>query len=353
MAALSRIGLAVSIVLLGACGGSAPQPSVPEGRRIIALPSGRNVSFGAFADALEAAKVVYVGEHHDREADHHAQLAVLESLYARDPSLALGLEMVQHPFQAALDAFVAGDIDEDTLLSRIDWRERWGFGWPLYRPMFWFAREHHLPIVALNAPVELSRAVVRQGLDALDPAQRAALPELDLTNTAHRAMVEDALHDHPGLDATQLDRFYAAQVVWDETMADRAARFLARRGAPDRMLVLAGTMHVRAGLGIPSRAARRGAAPYVIVMPVAESELDEALRESPPVADFLWVTPDSAGRDGDRFRRSVMPSSRSSIRVSAASGRTSGRRHGSTSERSARRLLRARNRERSSERAYQ
>jgi hypothetical protein len=62
------------------------------------------------------------------------------------------------------------------------------------------------------------------------------------------------------------------------------------------MVVLAGTMHVRAGLGIPSRAARRGATPYAIVMPVAESELDGALHASPRVADFVWVTPDPPER---------------------------------------------------------
>ncbi len=289
--------IALASVLLTACGAATPRPNAPVADRIIALPGARAVSFDALADAIAGARIVYVGEHHDRESDHRVELAVIEALYARDPSLALGLEMVQHPYQEALDAFVAGEIDEATLLERIDWSERWGFDFALYRPMLVFAREHHLPIVALNAPTELSRAIVHDGLDGLDDVQRAALPELDLTNAAHRAMIDDALREHPGLDAARLDRFYAAQVVWDETMADRAARFMAREDAPAHMVVLAGTMHVQAGLGIPSRAARRGARPYVIVMPVAEGELDDALRADPPVADFVWVTPDPPPED--------------------------------------------------------
>lgn len=287
-----RLAITLASALLAACGAPASRTLAPSPERIVALPGARAASFDALADALLDARVVYVGEHHDRADDHHVELAVFEALYARDPSLALGLEMVQHPYQQELDRYVAGEIDEATLLERIDWRERWGFDFAFYRPLLTFAREHHLPIIALNAPVELSRAVVHDGIDGLDPVQRAALPELDLTNAVHRAMIEDALREHPGLDAARLDRFYAAQVVWDETMADRTARFMARDDAPARMLVLAGTMHVRGGLGIPSRAARRGARPYAIVMPVAQSELDDALHADPPPADFLWVTRD-------------------------------------------------------------
>ncbi len=39
------------------------------------------------------------------------------------PSLALGLEMVQKPFQAGLDAWVAGELDEAALRDAIEWDE--------------------------------------------------------------------------------------------------------------------------------------------------------------------------------------------------------------------------------------
>jgi uncharacterized iron-regulated protein len=264
--------------------------SVPRAR-ILALPSGEALSFDELTERLLEARVVYVGEHHDREADHAAQRAIVEALHRRDPSLAIGLEMVQRPQQAALDAYVDGVIDEATLLERIAWTERWGFDFALYRSIFALAAEHRLPMIALNAPSELTRAVARGGLDALSADQRAMLPaELDLTSAPHRRMVEDALRDHPGMSEAMLDRFYAAQVVWDETMAEQVAAFLER--SPARMVVLAGMMHVSAGLGIPDRAARRGAAPHAIVLPIMESELDEALRAEPPLADFLWVVPE-------------------------------------------------------------
>lgn len=283
---------ALALVTL-AC--ATPRTAPAPRARIVALPSGEALSFDELVTRLLEARVVYVGEQHDREADHAAQRAIVEALHARDPSIALGLEMVQRPEQPTLDAFVSGAIDEAELLERLRWTERWGFDFALYRPMFALARAHRLPIIALNAPSELTRAVARGGLEALDDEQRARLPELDLTSAAHRAMVEEALRGHPGMTDDMLERFYAAQVVWDETMAEQVAAFLHR--ADWRLVVLAGAMHVQAGLGIPRRAARRGAGPQAIVLPILESELDAALgpeagRAQEPIADFLWVIPD-------------------------------------------------------------
>jgi uncharacterized iron-regulated protein len=266
-----------------------PMSTLPS-PRIVATRDGRGLELDALLDALEPARVVYVGERHDRAADHAAQLAIFRALHARAPSIALGLEMVQRPRQDALDAYVAHGIEEPALLERVEWRERWGFDFAMYRPLFEYAREHGLRIVGLNAPTELTRAVSRGGLDALEPEQRALLPELDLSNATHRAMFDEAMREHPGLDEARRERFYAAQVIWDETMAETIARTLSGAGAPHRMMVLAGAMHVRPS-AIPERASRRGAGPYRVVVPVAEDELEEALRSDPPLGDFLWVTP--------------------------------------------------------------
>lgn len=287
--------LALPLLWITACGAPAPART-PEPPRIFATVDGRAVSFEALLDALMDARVIYVGEHHDRAADHRAQAAILEGLHARDASLALGVEMVQQPHQGALDAFVAGGLDERGLLEGLEWERRWGVDFALYRPLFVHARRYRVPLVALNAPTELTRAIARAGLDALDPQQRASLPELDLEDETHRAMIGAVLRQHPGLDDAGFERYYAAQVVWDETMADGVARTLSERTssgreAPARMLVLAGAMHVRP-VAIPERAARRGARPYAIVLPVRQSELDEARRADPPIADFLWMTPD-------------------------------------------------------------
>ena len=263
----------------GCVGSTLPEPSA-----IVSGRDGTEASFESMIDDLLEARVVYVGEAHDREAHHQLQAAIVRALFERDPSLAIGLEMVQRPFQEPLSAYVEGRIDEEELLVRVEWRQRWGFDFAMYRPLLEHAREHGIRVVALNAPKELTRAIARGGLDSLDEEMRAGLVELDTADARHREMVREALSGHGGMDEARLERFYLAQVVWDETMADSVARTLAAPGGPRRMVVLAGQMHVREGAGIPRRAARRGAEPYRIVLPVGPDE--------PPadgVADWLVV----------------------------------------------------------------
>lgn len=266
---MSRFAPTAAIALICACGA---EPAAPEPVRIVDLRTGREASFEAMVNDSMGARAVYVGEEHDRPEHHELQAAVVRALHRRDRSLAIGMEMFQRPFQAALDDWVAGRIDEEELLARTEWEERWGFGFEMYRPILEHAREHRIPVVALNAPREVTRAIARGGLEALTVEQRATLPELDLDDARHRALVEEALAGHHGMDETTLERFYTAQVVWDETMAEAVAETLAAPDAPRRMVVLAGGMHVREGRGIPQRAARRGAEPMRIVLPISEDD---------------------------------------------------------------------------------
>lgn len=252
--------------------------------------TGEPVSFDALVADLASARVVYVGEEHTNAADHEAQRAILLALRAARPddALALGLEMVQRPFQPALDAWNAGDASEAELRAGVEWEDRWGYDYGLYRSILDAARDRGVRVVGLNAPREVTRAIGHGGVEALDDGQRAELPELDLEDPGHREMVMAALAGHGGADEAMLERFYVAQVVWDETMAATVAEAL--DAGADRVVALAGRFHVRRGLGIPKRAARRGAAPYRVVLPLAPEEVEGALAEQdPPAADYLWV----------------------------------------------------------------
>ncbi|MDH3728110.1 MAG: ChaN family lipoprotein, partial [Myxococcales bacterium] len=201
------------------------------------------------------------------------------------------MEMFQVPFQEPLDRWSAGEIDETVLRRETEYDQRWGFDFSMYRPMLEFARSRGLEVVALNAPREVALAVARDGIAALPEDLVSTLPELDLDDAAHRALF-DAEFDPSQHDVgEEIDRYYEAQVVWDETMGKRVAETLGRPNGPMRMIVFAGRVHVKRGLGIPERGARRGADPYMVVMPVNEKELKAELKLPPAErsADFFWA----------------------------------------------------------------
>lgn len=260
--------------------------------RILRVRDGEEIGEEIMMGDLARAKVVYLGERHDRATDHAMQHRILRDLYSRDPSLGIGLEMLQTPSQPVLSQWVNGDLDEMALRRDAEWDTRWGHDFALYRPILEFIRARHVRAYALNAPQEITRVVARDGIEALDEEQRASLPTLNTGDVMHRGLVMGALGEHAGeMSDERLERMYTAQVIWDETMARSVVEAMEGEDAPPRLIVLAGRLHVQGGLGIPQRAALAEAQPYRIVLAVDEDsdEIESLLHADPPSADYLWV----------------------------------------------------------------
>lgn len=208
-------------------------------------------------------RLLYVGETHTRNADHLLQLAVLKSL--PPAQAALGVEWFQARFQSALDEFVVGRIDEAEMLRRTEYFSRWGFDYRLYRPILQYAREHHIPIIALNASRELTGAIRDSGIEGLGPDMRQQLPDsYDYSDQAYDRLLREVFDQHRREDA-DFQRFREVQLTWDETMAQNVARYLEEH--PRRqMVVLAGRGHITARHGIPNRVTRRLGIRGVVVL---------------------------------------------------------------------------------------
>jgi uncharacterized iron-regulated protein len=252
-------------------------PEEPLTLSAVTLPEGTALSEEALVAYLADVQVVYVGERHDAPVDHAVQARLVALL---DPDV-LGMEMFQRPFQAPLDAYGSGTLDEAGMLAETEWSERWGRPFEMYRGVVEAGRTGGARLLALNAPREWTRTIGRTGIESLAPEIRSALPEMP-ADEAHRAMVMEALSEHGGhggesMDPAMLERFYTAQLVWDEVMGQTLAEALA---GDDRAVVIAGRMHVQRGLGIPRTAMRRGVRSHRIVLPLTDEEID-AERENP------------------------------------------------------------------------
>ena len=241
----------------------ATPPTVGE---VVHLPTGTIVTPAQMLAVAGEARIVYLGETHDNPASHRLELQVLQGLDEIHPGRqALGMEMFARSQQPVLDRWVAGKLDEKTFLKESHWYEKWSMDFDYYRDLLIYARDRHIPIIALNAEKSLVGAVRSKTLDQLDAESRGQLPELDLDDPYQRAMVTAIFgdHSHGGM---QLDGFVRAQTVWDETMAESVARYLTSpAGKEMHVVVVAGGNHVSYGFGIPRRAFRRFPASYFII----------------------------------------------------------------------------------------
>jgi len=232
---------------------------------------------------LARKRVVFIGEAHDQYGHHLNQLAIIRRLHARHPDLAIGMEFFQQPFQQELDDYIAGKLDERELLKKTEYYKRWRFDFRLYAPILRYARQHHIPVVALNLPMEITRQVGREGPDSLSESQKAQIPaQIDRTDHVYRERLQNIYDSHPKRDGANFDNFLEVQLLWDEGMAERAAQYL-KQHPGRRLVVLAGSGHLAYGVGIPQRLTRRINVGTAIVLQGVEGSIE------PDMADYLLL----------------------------------------------------------------
>lgn len=235
--------------------------------------------FSNVVDGAADKRIVYVGEYHDRFSDHNVQLQIIQALHKRDRALAVGMEMFQRPYQKYLDAYIAGEIDEQEFLRSTEYFKRWVFDYNFYKPILDYCRAERIPVVALNLGREITEKVSKGGMDSLTDEERAELPVgMDFSDDDYRARIRRSFAQHRGKEEKDFESFLQAQVIWDETMAESIDRYL-RKEPGRRMVVVAGGGHVIYGSGIPKRTFRRNGLPYTIILTDGEVE--------PGIADYV------------------------------------------------------------------
>lgn len=269
---------------------------------IHALWGDETLSEAELYERLAEAPGICFGESHGYAETHYAEARALFALSrrARDDGrpFALGFEMFQRPFQAALDGYVAGTLSDVELIVQSEYEERWAIDFDYYRALLERARSFGLPALALNAPAELTRKIARTGLASLSEEERAQLPELDLNDPEHIAYIYSLFGVLPGHEAESgLGNYYVAQTVWDETMADTAARWLSASGDAAQIITFNGSAHCHQS-AIPRRITRRTGVPVLAVLPILASEL-ELYPESGVGYDVVVVLEDEIGLDAE------------------------------------------------------
>jgi uncharacterized iron-regulated protein len=268
--------------------------TMPPARAIPAATQS-NVSFTPrqqqIIDRLQTANVVYLGETHDRESDRQQQLAIMQTLFKQNPRLAIGMEMFQRQMQPVLDRYLAGQITATELRQQSEFDRRWGYKWASYLPILEFAKAHRLPIIALNTPTEITRKAAKTGLASLTTAELEYIPpieQIDRSNLKYQQMILGSYQQHAGIvsiSSRSFDRFYTAQLLWDETMAERVANF-AQQNPQHQTIVIAGRSHIIYGYGIPDRVIRRMGISKFSQKTVLLSHDNDRIEPQP--ADFIW-----------------------------------------------------------------
>jgi uncharacterized iron-regulated protein len=293
-------------------------PSTFEAWQVLDVQTGKLIAFDEWVTLLAEQEVIYLGEEHRNQWHIEAALKVLRAIMDRGTQPLLAMEMFGWDGQAAIDRYLHdSSMTREQFLKASHWEQNWGGAFHDYEPLVAFAHTSHLSLLALNPPRPLVRNVSAHGLKyALND------PEITAWGLDGTHLVEDAAYRevilrqlqlcHGGLAEEAYERMYQASMFRDEGMAKTIADFLgSASGDPTSgvgpLVSYTGGGHIQYHLPVPKRVSRRraGAVKQKTVYmtsfrPDHPEEAQELLRDG--IADYLWLTPVSAGGPAQRCR---------------------------------------------------
>jgi uncharacterized iron-regulated protein len=253
--------------------------------RALRVEDGTSVDVRTMIDEVSDVPVVFVGERHDAAEHHKLQLEVLKGLKEKGKSLAIGMEMFEVFSQKALDAWSAGKIPTYAFIKvyQSNWRN---VPYWLYEDIFNYARDNHIPIVALNAPREIVTKVSQQGISSLTNDDRSSLPlgvDSEVSD-AYLELIRSSYSVH-NRNSEHFRHICEAQMLRNRVMASRIRDY--NQLHPERVvMVLTGGGHAREKGGIP---AELGGLPFRIILPPVPGLDAESIRKED--TNFLLEEP--------------------------------------------------------------
>ena len=295
-------GTFVALAGLATVAAQSPPPTTPGAYVPQRVYDTRRATFSDFemmtAD-LARADVILIGEQHDDPNTHRLELALLEALARRSVPVTLSLEMFERDVQGSVDIYLSGSSGEDEFLKN-------SRPWPRYstdyRPLVEFARARRWPVVAANVPRRIAADVAKVGkpaVDSLNSTDRSlAAADLQCPHDAYFNRFAEQMGGHQDSSGSSADttteRYYWAQCIKDETMAESVATaFTKLEGRPGAVVHVTGAFHSDYGEGTGERVRRRLAGRRVATLSIIPIEsLDSIVPESSDLkrADYLVYT---------------------------------------------------------------
>lgn len=215
---------------------------------------GNPVTLDDIVKSMAANDAVFLGEEHDDAVGHAIEAELFRRAvenYSSQRRVALSMEMFERDVQIVIDEYFQGLISEQHFLAS---SRPWGNYKTDYRPLVEIAKAKHLDLIAANAPRRYVNMVSRGGPDSLNALSRTAkawlapLPYPE-PSAAYKDKFE-ALMKTSGDPAAMKPnpQLVYSQALWDATMANSIANYLARnKGA--LVVHLNGGFHTEGRLG--------------------------------------------------------------------------------------------------------
>ncbi|GIL16594.1 MAG: hypothetical protein BroJett040_03450 [Oligoflexia bacterium] len=264
----------------------------------LGLLNGQNLAQTSLSEALSQVRpgtIIVLGEQHGTQVQANQQMQVLKTLKENGFKVSVGMEFFEYPQQALVDSWRSGRLTEADFLSQIGWGK--GFPFSAYRDQTLFPQGEDQTTIGINAPRSLTGKIAKNGLDSLTSEEWKMLPpQFTLGNEKYLKRFKEAMGGHVP-DQKVVDRYFAAQSAWDDTMAWQTEQFMARH-SDHVFVIIVGEFHVQYGGGLPDRLKARGIENVLTFSLLnlngySPEEQEQSLSpggEYGPRADYIWTS---------------------------------------------------------------
>ncbi|MCK6596930.1 MAG: ChaN family lipoprotein [Bdellovibrionaceae bacterium] len=258
--------------------------------------TGEKTKLAELLSAVRPGDVLLLGEKHANSMAQEQQMQILQGLRDRGLKVSVAMEFFYYPHQELVDQFKQGLLSEDTFLQQSEWGS---LSFEFYKSQALFPRNNQNErTLAINAPRKLTNKVAKKGLSFLDAEEVKLLPPaLELGNESYRKRYM-AVAPHMSGSSIVVDNYFAAQSIWDDTMAWQIAKFTAQNTEQQVLVVVVGEFHVAYGGGLPDRLYHRGVLNVKTLTQLdhtdfsSEEELVDAIVPSHEFgirSDYIWI----------------------------------------------------------------
>lgn len=110
-------------------------------------------------EAILGSDITYIGDYHTLRQSQKTLIRLLESICRENTPhkpIIIGLEMIHSKYQAELDSYLSGHMNDPDFLKTIDYDRTWDFDWNHYKVILYYAKEHRIAVIALNSEPSLT-----------------------------------------------------------------------------------------------------------------------------------------------------------------------------------------------------
>ncbi len=280
--------------------GAAPQVELTKEQVLRRVVDQTNANSGA---------ILILGEEHNNSQHAQHQMEIIHGLQSLGLKVHVGMEFIDFTQQQSIDQYRRQEISETNFLQQIGWT---GFDFANYREQILAPQEQLSEhCYGINSPRWLTSKVSKGGLESLTTEDRKQLPpQFTLGRSSYKERFSEVMGGH--IPPEKLDRYFAAQSIWDDTMAYQSLLAYSQQLSSASSLakiektifvIVVGEFHVQYGGGLPDRLQARmnshlpKTLPIVTMSFLDQQGMDKETQEQETQphakwgsrADYLWV----------------------------------------------------------------